>query len=115
MKKLIKLFSASLIISIILISCANEKKSITGQWILKSASGIELQDADKTYLIINEDNTAIEKSKFGEMNRTWSIKGNELCLKATDSDGGIESCGTYKLDGNKLIWNVMDIEMIYQK
>jgi hypothetical protein len=77
--------------------------------------GVESQEGEKTYLIINEDNTAIEKNNLGEINRTWSIKGNELCFKATDADGGMESCGSYKLEGNKLIWNVMDIEMIYEK
>lgn len=76
--------------------------------------GIESKD-DKTYMILNDDNTAIEKNSFGEFKRTWSIKGNEFCLKATEEDGGIESCGSYKLDGENLIWNVMEIEIIYQK
>ena len=107
------IFGALIIISCFLTNC-NNSDSISGKWIVKSAMGIESKD-DKTYMILTDDNTAIEKNNFGEFKRTWSIKGNELCLKASEEDGGIESCGSFKLDGNKLIWNVMEIEIIYQK
>ena len=112
------LFGAILFASFILSSCNSSEKaksSMTGKWILKSAMGIESQDGDKSYILLNDDNTAIEKSKFGESKRTWSIKGDSLCLKAIEEDGGIESCGTYKLDGDKLVWNLMDVEIIYEK
>ncbi len=118
MKKTIKIFVAILFASFILASCNSSEKaktSMTGKWILKSAMGIESQDGDNTYMLLNDDNTAIEKNKFGESKRTWSIKGDSLCLKATEEDGGIESCGSYKLDGDKLVWNLMDVEMIYEK
>jgi hypothetical protein len=117
MKNVMTILGALTIISLLMTSCNSSEKSknsITGKWIVKSSMGIELKD-DKTYMILNDDNTAIEKNSFGESKRTWSIKGNELCLKATEEDGGIESCGSYKLDGNKLIWNVMEAEIIYQK
>jgi hypothetical protein len=118
MKKTMTIFGAILFASFILASCNSSEKSkssMTGKWMLKSAMGIESQDGDNTYILLNDDNTAIEKNKFGEYKRTWSIKGDSLCLKTIEEDGGIESCGTYKLDGDKLVWNLMDVEMIYEK
>jgi hypothetical protein len=118
MKKIMKVFGALTILSMLMISCNDKIKSenkIAGKWILKSAMGIISKDGPNTYMVLNDDNTAIEKNTFGEHKRTWSIKGNELCLKALEEDGGIESCGSYKIEDNKLVWTIMEIEMIYEK
>jgi len=118
MKKVMTIFGAILFAYFIIASCNNSEKaksSMTGKWILKSAMGIESKDGDNTYLLLNDDNTAIEKNMFAESKRTWSIKGDSFCLKGIEEDGGIEVCGTYKLDGDKLVWNLMDVEMIYEK
>ena len=75
MKKNITIFGVILFASFILASCNSsekEKSSMTGKWILKSARGSELQDGDNIYMVLNDDNTAIEKSEFGEFKRTWS-------------------------------------------
>ena len=96
---------------------SNEPKGgnpLVGKWVLRSAMGVDAVDAN-TYLIINNDHTAVEHGSLGDTKRTWSSTDDELCVKASQEDGGIESCGKYKLKGDKLTWTVLEIEMVYER
>jgi hypothetical protein len=117
MKKITTFLGILFLVSLIMTGCnelGSPEKKLIGKWNLKSAMGIEVPSG-KSYLILNEDKTANEISSIGEFQRTWKINGDELCVKAIEKDGGIESCGYFKIDGNKLTWTVMEMEMIYEK
>lgn len=120
MKKLNSIFGA-IFIALILTNCntntqnenTSNDKSLVGKWIVESTNGMPVDT--KSYMLLNEDYTAMEVNSFGENERTWFVKGNDLCLKALEADGGIESCGSFKIKGNKLIWTIFDMEMVYKK
>lgn len=119
MKKIITICGAMLFASLIFTSCGGAGKSkstLVGSWELSwdadEANGIK---AGSTILVLNEDKTAREKSSIGETQRTWKTNGSDLCIKASDEDGGIESCGKYELNGDVLTWVIMDMTMEYKR
>ena len=54
----------------------------------------------------------LKRANLANLKEPGHIKGDSLCLK---SRGGMETCSSYKLDGDKLVLNIMDYEMIYEK
>jgi len=84
----------------------NVEKQIVGKWILKLYLGKDAESENKTYIMINEDNTYKSVNYDITIDKgTWSINGDEFCEKITSSrinDEGGEECSKYQLDGNKL-------------
>jgi len=97
-------------------SCSNAKGKIDGKWVLKKASGTSVNDPNN-YLILKSDGSAIENNGAGENAKTWTIHDDELCIKALDSDGGIETCGEYSLNGDvlKMELSALGVELEYQR
>lgn len=105
----------SVLCVIFLLSCNTSTAPVIGKWNVKSIMG-QQANGGTNYLEINKDQTAIEvNDAVGKVKRTWSIRENEFCLKALVEDGGFEMCGKYKVEGNLLYWNIMDMEFIYEK
>ena len=97
-------------------ACNNEQGNIEGKWVLSNSSGTAVNDPNN-YLILKADGSAIENNGSGENPRTWTIQDDNLCIKALDSDGGIETCGDYELKGDVLIveMNDLGVKMEYHK
>ena len=97
-------------------ACSNQQGQIEGKWVLTQSSGNAINDPNN-YLILKADGSAIENNGSGENARTWNIKDDNLCIKALDSDGGIETCGNYELKDKVLIVEMSDlgVKMEYHK
>ncbi len=105
-----------LLYSLLWTACSNDAGKIDGKWVLKKASGNAVNDPNN-YLILKSDGSAIENNGAGENAKTWTIHDEELCIKALDSDGGIETCGEYSLKGDvlKMELSALGVELEYQR
>ncbi|MEW7279084.1 hypothetical protein ABW636_10865 [Aquimarina sp. 2201CG1-2-11] len=86
-------------------SFQDTKEKLIGKWIMDG-------DPD-TYIELNADGTALEKSIGDPLKRYWSIKDNSLCLKATPNQGGTEICLAFKLNMNTLILTMNGMKLHY--
>lgn len=97
-------------------ACNSNQGSIEGKWVLSKSSGIAIKDPNN-YLLLNPDGSAIENSGSGESQKTWTVQEGELCIRALDSDGGIQTCGEYELKGDVLVLEMNDlgVKLEYQR
>ena len=97
-------------------ACNSDEGKIEGKWVLSKSSDNAVNDPNN-YIILNADGSAIENNGSGENRRTWTIQEGELCIRALDSDGGIETCGDYELKGDVLIVDLsaLGVKMEYHR
>ena len=82
-------------------------EELVGKWMMDGD--------DETYIELNSDGTATEKSIGEPMKRFWSVKNDKLCLKASEKQNGAEMCIEFMLNQDVLVLTMDNMKLPYTR